>query len=315
MKDSANCKSKNKRKKDFLAVMEEDRQFWLLCLPGLLLILIFSYIPMAGIVLAFKDYSSVLGVFKSPGVGFRWFREFFESPYFFRVLKNTVLLSVFKIIFAFPIPVAFALLLNEVHNKAFKKTVQTVSYMPHFISTVIVVNILRELFSTTGILNNALINLKITDNGINFFYESAWFRPLYIGSEIWQNFGWDSIIYLASISTIDIQLYDAAELDGANRWKQTWHVTLPGLAPVIMSMLILAFGNVMSVGFEKVLLMYSPATYETADVISTYVYRVGIVEDNIGYGVAVGLFNSVVNLVLIILFNYFSKKFAEVSLW
>lgn len=315
MKDSVNCKEKKKRKADFFETFAKDGQFWLLCAPGILLILVFSYIPMAGIVLAFKDYSSVSGIFGSEGVGFRWFVQFFESPYFWRILKNTVLLSVLKIVFSFPVPVAFALLLNEVRHKIFKKTVQTISYMPHFISTVIVVSILRELFSSTSVINNVLIQLGWIEDGINFFNESAWFRPLYIGSEIWQNFGWDSIIYLACISTIDTQQYEAAELDGANRWHKMIYITLPGLAPVIFTMLILALGNVMSVGFEKVLLMYSPATYDTSDIISTYVYRVGIVEDNVGYGVAVGLFNSVINMILIIVFNKISKKTAEVSLW
>lgn len=304
------------KKHNFIDVAAMDWQFWALCAPGLILLLVFSYVPMIGLVLAFKDYSSLEGVFGGEWVGFKWFSDFFTSPYFFRIMKNTVLISVFKIIFSFPVPLIFAILLNEVVHKGYKKVVQTISYMPHFISTVIVVTIMKTMFSSDGgIINEVLIKTGIIKEGIEFFNEPGWFRPLYIGSEIWQNFGWDSIIYLASITSIDMQLYEAAELDGANRWKQTWHITLPCLKNIIVTMMILAFGSVMGVGFEKILLMYSPAVYETSDVISTYLYRVAIVDDNIGFGVAVGLFNSVINLVLIVGFNKISKKVSEVSIW
>ncbi len=304
------------KKKKFLDIACEDWQFWLLCLPGLLLLLIFSYVPMIGLILGFKDYSSLDGIFGSEWVGGRWFAEFFQSPYFWRILRNTVLLSVLKIIFSFPVPLIFAILLNEVKQKTVKKTIQTISYMPHFISTVIVVEIMKNIFSPdNGLINEMLLRLKLIETEIDFFHDPKWFRGLYVGSEIWQNFGWDSIIYLASITSIDMQLYEAAELDGANRWQQTWHITLPGLKAIVITMLILTFGSIMGIGFEKVLLMYNPATYETSDVIATYVYRVGLVEDNIGYGVAVGLFNSVINLVLVLTFNKISKKISEVSLW
>lgn len=316
--ETANAANKPaiKKKKSFIDKAAKDWQYWALCAPGLLLLIIFSYIPMVGLVLAFKDYSSLLGIFGSPWVGLEWFKSFFGSPYFFRVLKNTVLISVFKIIFSFPVPLVFAILLNEVIHKTFKKSIQTISYMPHFISTVIVVSIMKNMFSPDGgIINEVLLKLNIVNESISFFNEQGWFRALYVGSEIWQNFGWDSIIYLASITAIDIQLYEAAQLDGANRWKQTIHITLPELKNITITMLILALGNMMGVGFEKILLMYNPAIYETSDVIATYIYRIALLEDKIGYGVAVGLFNSVINMVLIITFNKISSKVSEVSLW
>ncbi len=303
-------------KKNFIDTAAGDWQFWTLCTPGLILLIVFSYVPMIGLILAFKDYSSLEGIFGSRWVGFQWFEEFFSSPFFFRTLRNTVLISVLKIIFSFPVPLLFAVLLNEVGNKVFKRTVQTISYMPHFISTVIVVSIMKTMLSPDGgVLNEVLITLGIVDESISFFNEPSWFRTLYVSSEIWQNFGWDSIIYLACITSIDTQLYEAAQLDGAGRWKQTIYITFPGLKNITITMLILAFGSMMSVGFEKILLMYNPAVYETSDVISTYIYRIALVDDNIGYGVAVGLFNSVINLILIVAFNLISRKISEVSLW
>lgn len=303
-------------KKNFIDTAAEDWQFWALCAPGLLLLIIFSYVPMIGLILAFKDYSSLEGIFGSPWVGFQWFEEFFSSPFFFRTLRNTVLISVLKIIFSFPVPLLFAVLLNEVSCRGFKRVVQTISYMPHFISTVIVVSIMKTMLSPDGgVINEVLLALGIVDESISFFNEPGWFRTLYVSSEIWQNFGWDSIIYLACITSIDMQLYEAAQLDGAGRWKQTRYITFPGLKNITITMLILAFGSMMSVGFEKILLMYNPAVYETSDVISTYIYRIALVDDNIGYGVAVGLFNSVINLILIVAFNLISRKISEVSLW
>ena len=304
------------KKKNFIDTAAEDWQFWALCAPGLILLIVFSYVPMIGLILAFKNYSSLEGIFGSPWVGVQWFKDFFSSPFFFRTLRNTVLISVLKLVFSFPVPLLFAILLNEISGKWFKKTVQTISYMPHFISTVIVVGIMKTMLSPDGgVVNEVLITLGITKESISFFNEPGWFRTLYVGSEIWQNFGWDSIIYLACITSIDMQLYEAAQLDGAGRWKQTMHITLPGLKNITITMLILSFGSMMNVGFEKILLMYNPAVYETSDVISTYIYRVALVDDNIGYGVAVGLFNSVINLILIVVFNMISRKTSEVSMW
>lgn len=309
------CLSKRKRR-SLRKTISHDRQYWLLCLPGLLLLIVFSYLPMYGILLAFFDYSIRGGLFGSTFVGLQYFQEFLTGPFFWRLLGNTLALSFLGILFKFPFPIVFALALNEVRLKWFKKGVQTISYMPHFVSTVIVVGIMTNMFSpTSGIINKLLLSMGIVKNPINFFYEAAWFRPLYIGSDIWQSFGWDSIIYLAALTSVDADLYEAAELDGAGRWKKMWHVTLPGIANVVITMLILSLGSLMSVGFEKVLLMQKETTYSTSDVISTYTYREGIVGGRLGYGQAVSLFNSVVNLVLLVTFNKIAKKASEVSLW
>lgn len=314
MNDSALFKGKLRRSP--FKTFRRDKQFWLLCLPGLLLLLVFSYFPMYGILLSFFDYSIRGGLFGSEFVGLKYFIEFFTGPYFWRLMKNTLLLNVLNILFTFPLPIVFALMLNEINNKFFKKFTQTVSYMPHFISTVIVVGIMTNMFSpTSGVVNKVLISLGVTDKEINFFLDPSWFRPLYIGSEIWQHFGWNSIIYLASLASVDSQLYDAAKVDGAGKWRQLWSVTLPGIANVTITMLILSLGSLMNVGFEKVLLMYDPATYSSSDVIATYTYREGIVGGQLGYGSAVSLFNSVINLALLVAFNKISKKVSEVSLW
>ena len=311
----ANIKSIIK-KKSVWYYLKHDRGYLLLCFPAIVLLFVFAYIPMYGIYLSFADFSIRNGILGSEFVGLRWFRQFFSSVYFFRTLKNTVLLSLFNILFAFPVPVVFALLINEVKSKIFKRTVQTVSYMPHFISTVIVVGMMTMIFSPSGgIVNKALTSVGIIKSPINFFYEQAAFRPLYVGSEIWQHFGWSAIIYIAALSSIDAQLYEAAQIDGAGRWKRLWHITLPGIRSVIITLLVLNFGSMMSVGFEKVLLMYKPSTYETSDVISTYTYREGLLGGQLGYGTAVGLFNSLINLTLLIIFNRISRRVSEVSLW
>lgn len=296
--------------------LKHDRGYLLLCAPAIILVFIFSYLPMYGIYLAFTDFSIRAGILGSPFVGFKWFQRFFESIYFWRILKNTVLLSALTILFTFPLPIVFALLLREVKNTAVRKAAQTISYMPHFISTVIVVGIMTDLFSPSGgVINEVLMALGIFDSPVNFFYEAKYFRMLYIGSEIWQHFGWNSIIYIATILSIDPQLYEAAEMDGAGKWKQMLHVTLPGIRDVTVTLLILAFGSVMSVGFEKVLLMYNPATWETSDVIATFTYREGILAGELGYGSAVSIFNSVINLVLLVVFNCIARRVSEVSLW
>lgn len=303
-------------KKSFWTNIKENKQYIILCIPAIVLLFIFCYIPMYGISISFTDFSLRKGILGSDFVGLKWFKQFFSSIYFGRILSNTVLLSVLGIIISFPIPIIFSLLLNEIKPGLFKKVTQTVSYMPHFISTVIVVGLMVNMFSpVNGVINKLLLGIGVIDKGINFFYEPSWFRPLYIGSEIWQHFGWNSIIYIAALSSIDYQLYEAAKIDGADNMRQLWSITLPSIAPVIVTMLILSFGSIMSVGFEKVLLMYNPATYSTADVISTFTYREGIINNNFGYGSAVGLFNSITNLILLIIFNKICQKVSDISLW
>ncbi|BCS82250.1 ABC transporter permease [Anaerocellum diazotrophicum] len=302
---------------DFIKDLKRNKNLYFMILPILLYYLVFHYIPMYGLQIAFKDFSPAKGIIGSPWVGLEKFKEFFvyDSFYVWRIIRNTILINVYDIVFGFPAPIIFALLLNEIKNSFYKRTLQTISYMPHFISTVVIVGIILDFFSRDGLVNYILKTLGIVKEPIAFMSEPGWFRPLYVGSGIWQNLGWGSIIYLAAISNIDSQLYEAAIIDGAGRLKQALYITLPGIMPTIIIMFILRVGSIMNVGFEKVFLMYNPLVYETADVISTYVYRKGLLEMDYGYGAAVGLFNSVVNFGFVILTNYISRKFTETSLW
>ena len=277
-------------------------------------LVIFHYVPMAGIVLAFQDYKMGRGVFGSDWVGFRWFIEFFESFYFWRLMRNTLLLSFYTIVFGFPVPIIFALMLNEMRVLPLKRIVQTVSYLPHFISLVIVVGMMVTFLSP----NNGIVNIVIKSLGgepINFLGLQSWFRPLYIGSGIWQSFGFVSIIYLAAIADISQELYDAAEVDGASRIQRIRFVTIPGMASIIVILLILNVGQAMSVNWPKILLMYTPATYEVADVIDTYVYRRGIIDSKYGFASAVGLFKNVINLGFLVVFNRLARRYTGTALW
>lgn len=294
--------------------VKKDKYLILLVGPVVIYYFIFNYIPMYGAIIGFKDFMPGEGIWGSPWVGLKWFDEFFKSIYFVRLICNTILLSFYSLLFSFPIPIIFALLLNEVKNSYFRRVVQTISYMPHFISLVVVVGILANFLSPSdGILNILLKNAGL--DPINFMGDPKWFRFLYVSSGVWQNFGWNSIIYIAALTTIEPQLYEASKIDGANRWKQMLYITLPGLMPTAVMLLILALGGLMNVGFEKIILMYSPATYEVADVISTYVYRRGILGVQYSFGAAVGLFNSVVSFILLFTMNKISKKVTEVGLW
>jgi putative aldouronate transport system permease protein len=291
----------------------KNKQVYLMLLPVLTYYIVFHYAPMYGAIIAFKDFSPADGILRSPWVGFMWFKEFFSSFYFSRLIRNTVLLNVYGILFGFPVPILFALLLNELTDGAFKRVVQTVTYLPHFISTVVVVGMLVSFTARDGLLND--IVAFFGGQRTSFLMEPGWFRTLFVGSGIWQEFGWGSIVYLAAIAGIDPTLYEAAVIDGASRWKQMWHVTIPGIMPVIVIMFILRVGRVMNVGFEKVLLMYNPMIYETADVISTFVYRKGLLEMNYSYSTAIGLFNSVINFALLVGVNRISRRLNETSLW
>lgn len=291
-----------------------DKYLLLMIAPVAVYYIIFHYIPMYGIIIAFKDFAVSKGVLGSEWVGLKWFQEFFNSFFFFRILKNTLLISLYGLLFGFWVPILFALMINELKDGFFKRFAQTVSYLPHFISVVVVVGMMVMFLSpTNGIINLALNQFGI--ESISFFNDTNWFRTLYIGSDIWQSFGWNSIIYLAAMSGINTQLYEAARCDGATRWQQMLYVTIPGIRATIVILLILSVGNMMNVGFEKILLMYNPSTYEVSDVISTYVYRRGILAGDYSYGAAVGLFNSTVNFILLISVNYISRRVNETSLW
>lgn len=263
--------------------------------------------------MAFQNYKPALGFLGSEWVGFQHFINFFQSDNFFRVIKNTLVLSVYDLVFAFPAPIILALLLNEIHNKPFKKTVQTISYLPYFLSMVVICGIIRDFTASNGPIT--AIVTAVTGKTGNLLSMPEMFRPIFITTNIWQMVGYNSIIYLAALSQIDDTQYEAAVIDGAGYWKQCLHVTLPGIAPTIIIMLILRVGQLMSVNFEKVLLLYNQATYETSDVISTYVYRQGIINYNYGYSTAVGLFNSVIGFILIVTTNAISKKVTETSLF
>lgn len=302
------------KRKAFWKSLRRDRQLVFMLIPVVIFFAVFSYYPLYGILIAFKDYSISRGILGSPWAGLRYFRQFFSSPYFGRLLRNTVLISVYSLLWGFPVPILFALLLNEFKDGKFKRLIQTVSYLPHFISLVVICGILIDIFSPQGGVVNSLL-YSLTGKQINFFGEPEWFRTMYVGSGVWQEFGWNSIIYLAAITGINPDLYEAARIDGAGRLRQIWHVTLPGIKPTILTLLILNLGNIMSVGYEKIILLYSPTTYETADVISTYVYRTGLLSQQYSYAGAVGLFNSAINIAILVLCNFAGKKLFGVGIW
>nr|WP_260405455.1 ABC transporter permease subunit [Paenibacillus sp. 598K] len=293
--------------------LKQSRYYYAMFVIPFLFFIIFCYIPMFGIVIAFKNYNVFDGIAGSPWVGLQHFRNFLSDPYFYKLIRNTVLIGFYQILFAFPAPIILALLLNELRHALFKRFVQTVSYLPHFLSTVVVCGIIVNFASFEGLINQFLGVLGMEP--IHFLMMPEWFRTIYISSEIWQGIGWGSIIFLAALSGIDSQLYEAATIDGANRWRQMWHVTLPGIAPTIIIMLLFSIGAIMAVSFEKVLLLSNGSNFETADIISTYVYRRGLVSSDFSYATAVGLFNSVVALVFLTIGNTLSRRVSETSLW
>lgn len=302
-------------KKPFWQYFLQNKTLYVMLIPGLLNLLFFKYLPMYGIVISFEKYYPATGVLGSPWVGFKHFIDFFHDPYFFRLIRNTLLLGVYTLIFSFPAPIILALLLNEVRGSIFKRVSQTISYMPYFLSTVIVIGLLKDLTMSEGIVNAAISALG--GDKIAFFLRPEWFRFLYISSGIWQGIGFGSIIYLAAISGVNPELYESAVIDGCGRFSQTWHITLPTILPTIMILFILSVGGILGNDFQKILLMYSAFTWETADVIATYVYRVGIEAQgsDFSYATAVGLFTAVISLAFLIVTNRVAKSLSEYSLW
>ena len=289
---------------------------YLLVLPVIIYYIIFAYKPMYGAIIAFKDFSpgkGILGSSWADQLGLKHFIDFFHSYFFGRTLKNTVVISLTSLLFSFPAPIILALLLNEVKNKFFKRAVQTISYMPHFISLVVVCSLIKLFTSDTGIVTY-IASLFGYDSG-SMLSQPELFVPVYVISGIWQHVGWDSIIYLAALSGIDPSLYEAAKIDGANRFKQMIHITLPGISITIVILFILAIGGIMNVGYEKIILLYNPGIYDTSDVISSFVYRKGLLESNWSFSAAVGLFNSVINFIMVVVFNKLSRKISGISLW
>jgi len=284
-----------------------------LAVAPLVFFAIFKYEPMIGNVIAFRQYEPGGSIFGDQWVGLMYVKMMFQDPSFWTVFTNTAIIGALTLVVCFPLPIVLALLLNELRGRFVKRFVQSVSYLPHFLSMVIVAGIVMEFLSAGGPVNSAL--KAVGHSPILFMQQPGWFRQIYVSSEVWQTVGWGTIIYLAALTSIDQDLYEAARIDGAGRWRQTWHVTLPGLRPTMMTLLVLNIGTFMSVGFEKILLLYNPLTYPTADVISTYLYRMGVNSGNFSYSAAIGLFESIIGLVLVVTANRISRRLVGTSLW
>lgn len=300
----------------FRRALIRDRWLYLIMLLPCVYYLLFHYYPMYGVTLAFKQYKPKLGIIGSPWAsenGMKYVLQVVQDPYFWTVFKNTIVLNVINLVITFPAPIILALLLNELMNAKYKRVVQTVTYLPHFLSTVVVVGMMNTMFSSTGIVNELLGGLGLGPYA--FLNDAQYFRPMYIGSNVWQNIGWDSIIFLSALSGLDMELYEAARIDGAGRWKQTLHITIPGILPTIIIMLILAMGKIMNVSYQKILLMMTGTNQSVSDVISTYVYRRGITKADFSYATAVGLFQSLVSLLFVCGTNMIARRTTETSLW
>lgn len=300
-------------KQTWRRALARDWRIYTFLLVPLLFLLVFRYIPMLGNVIAFRRFRPGGSIFGDEWVGFYYFEAFITNQQFWTVFWNTVILGGLTLLICFPLPIVLALMLNELRSRRFKRLVQTISYLPHFMSIVIVAGLVLQLTSLNGTVNQMVEALGA--DPVPFMQRPEWFRSIYVSSEVWQTVGWGTILYLASLTTIDDQLYEAARIDGANRWQQTWHITLPGIRPTMMVLLILNIGSFMSVGFEKVLLLQNPLIYSTADVISTYLFRVGIQSAQFSYGTAIGLFEALIGLVLVLGTNFISRRLVGTSLW
>lgn len=293
--------------------LQRNYQAYLMVLPSIVLIFFFCYIPMYGVLMAFENYRPQLGVLGSEWVGLYHFKDFFTSPHSLNVLRNTVVISVYSLLVGFPFPIILALLLNEVRCQAYKRTVQTISYMPYFISNVVICGMLKSFLAYDGLFNQIGAVFGMTPK--SFLSNPALFPSVIVFSDLWQSIGWNSIIYMAALAGIDPDLYEAAHIDGCGRLRQIWHITLPGIVPTMVTLLILSIGGLLSANSDKILLLYSPLTYETGDVIGTFVYRRGIKGGDFSYSTAVSLFQTVINFLLLIFANWFSNKTTETSLW
>ena len=294
--------------------LRREWDLYMLLVPGILCILLFRYTPMYGIIIAFKDFNIFDGMAASPWVGLKHFHKLFTYPDFLQVFKNTIIISFMKIGFLFPLPIVVAILLNELKNMIFKRTIQTVIYLPHFLSWVIVSGVFIDILSSNGgLVHKALEGMGLTP--ISFFMDNDVFRGVLVTSAGWKETGWSTIVYLAAFSTIDPQLYEAARMDGAGRLRQVWHITLPGIAPTILLMFILRLGSILEAGTEQILVMYNPTVYKTADVIGSYVYRMGLGNQDYSFTTAVGLFESVIAFVLVISGNALARKYLDRGIW
>lgn len=307
-------KVKNSFKNILPRSVRKNWDLYLLILPAVIYFILLKYLPMYGIQIAFKDYSGVKGIMGSPWVGFKHFMRFFKNYQFATLIGNTLGINIFSLLFSFPVPIIFALLLNEVRSKWLKKSVQFITFAPHFLSTVVVVGMVMSFLSpSTGLINHLIE--AFGGKSIYFMGEPSMFKEIYIASGIWQNMGFDAVIYIAALSGVDIQLYEAASIDGANKFQRLYHITIPALIPTATIMLIRQFGSLMDVGFEKVFLMQNDLNHSASSVISTYVYEMGITGSQFSFSAAVGLFNSLINFLLVIAVNKTAKKLGDTSLW
>ncbi|MCI5648767.1 MAG: ABC transporter permease [Fusicatenibacter sp.] len=302
-------KQKASQKNDRLKQMKRYVPFYLFALPAIICVILFNYLPMKGIIIAFKDYKMARGIAGSEWVGLKHFKAVFTDPNFYRVLGNTLKISILTLLTTFPVTIVFTILMNELRGKRFKKCVQTITYMPHFLSWVVVGTFVYQILSPTGgMMNTILVKLGVLDSPYFFMADQKAFVPIYLVTNLWKTTGYSIVIYLATISGIDTSLYDAASIDGANRFQRILHITLPAMLPTMCTMLILQVGNLISVGFDPIYNLYNDATYQTADVISTYVYRKGMIESRYDLSTAIGLFQNVVSLALVLSANWFARK-------
>ena len=294
--------------------LKREWQIYAMLLPTIIWMIVFLYKPMYGLQIAFKDYSVFRGIADSPWIGVAHFESLFNNGQFLRALKNTIIMSAYGLLFGFPVPILLALMFNEVLNQTFRKSVQTIVYLPHFISSVIIAGIVMTAFSpSAGIVNTALGWFGFEP--IYFLTKPEWFRPIFIGTGIWQEAGFQSIVYLAAIAGVSPTLYESAVVDGASRWQMMWKITVPSILPTIIIMLIIRIGNILEISFEMIILLYQPATYETADVVNTFIYRQGLQGGQYDFAAAAGLFNAMVAFVLVMTANTISKRYSRTSLW
>lgn len=298
----------------FIRHMQREWQVYLMLAPAIIWIVVFLYKPMYGLQIAFKDYSVFKGIVGSPWVGFEHFETLFGNDQFIRAIGNTLTISSLSLLIGFPVPILLALMFNEILNPKFKRTAQTIVYLPHFISTVIVAGMVITAFSPSSGVVNLLLGM-IGIDPIYFLTKPEWFKPIFIGSSIWQESGFSSIVFLAAMAGVNPSLYESAVVDGASRWQMMWKITIPCILPTVLIMLIIKIGNLLEVGFEMIILLYQPATYETADVISTFIYRQGLQAGQYDLAAAAGLFNAVVAFILVMTANTISKRYSKTSLW
>ncbi|WP_338786143.1 ABC transporter permease [Metabacillus sp. FJAT-53654] len=289
-------------------------ELYVFLLPAFLYFLIFHYVPLYGLLIAFKDFNPALGVWDSPWVGFMWFEDFFSSYYFWDLIKNTIGISLYSLIVGFPMPIILALAFNEVKDGLFKRGLQTITYAPHFISLVVMVGMIISFLSPqTGLINHILGLFGVEP--IDFMQDPGWFKTVFVFSGVWQGMGWGAIIYIAALSGVDPQLHESAKVDGASRLQRIWHINIPALLPTIIILFILDMGSLLSVGFQKILLMQNDLNMESSDVIATFVYRTGILDAQYSYSTAVGLFDAVINATILVIVNQIARKRSETSLW